>query len=73
MLLKPFVVVTLYLLPFVFRLCSDASVICRIRDLPHPPFAASAVCRIRDLPWLQAARLVMVMVVLKVKRLMFVA
>jgi len=26
---------------------------------------------IRDLPWLQAARLVMVMVVLKVKRLMF--
>jgi hypothetical protein len=28
---------------------------------------------IRDLPWLQAARLVMVMVVLKVKRLMFVA
>jgi len=28
---------------------------------------------IRDLPLLQAARLVMVMVVLKVKRLMFVA
>jgi len=53
----------------------------------HPRFAvasggapASAICRgfrrrscIRDLPWLQAARLVMVMVVLKVKRLMFVA
>jgi len=39
----------------------------------HPPFAASAVCRIRRLPWLQAARPVMVMVVLKVKRLMFVA
>jgi len=64
-----------------------ASAICRIRDLPHPRFAvasggapASAVCRgfrrracIRGLPWLQAARLVMVMVVLKVKRLMFVA
>jgi len=60
-------------LPFVFWLCSDASAVCRIRRLPHPPFAASAVCRIRRLPWLQAARLVMVMVVLKVKRLMFVA
>jgi hypothetical protein len=54
-------------------LCSDASAVCRIRDLPHPPFAASVICRIRRLPWLQAARLVMVMVVLKVKRLMFVA
>jgi len=41
--------------------------------LPHPRFAASAICRIRRLPRLQAARLVMVMVVLKVKRLMFVA
>ena len=47
---------TLYLLPFVFWFYSDGS----------------AICRIRDLPWLQAARL-MVMVVLKVKRLMFVA
>jgi hypothetical protein len=50
-----------------------ASAICRIRDLPHPRFAASAICCIRDLLRLQAARLVMVMVVLKVKRLMFVA
>ena len=69
----PFVVVTLYVLPFVFWFYSDGSAICRIRDLPHPRFAASAICRIRDLPRLQAARLVMVMVVLKVKRLMFVA
>ena len=69
----PFVVVTLYLLPFVFRLYSDASAVCRIRRLLHPPFAASAVCSIRRLPRLQAACLVMVMVVLKVKRLMFVA
>ena len=52
-----FVVLTLYLLPFVFWFYSDGS----------------AICRIRDLPLLQAARLVMVMVVLKVKRLMFVA
>jgi hypothetical protein len=57
-----------------------------IRDLPQRP---EAFCRfdtisvairfsvvfgcIRDLPRLQAARLVMVMVVLKVKRLIFVA
>ena len=45
----------------------------RIRGLPDPRCAASAICRIRRLPRLQAARLVMVMVVLKVKRLMFVA
>jgi len=69
----PFVVVALFLFPFVFRLYSDASAVCSIRRLLHPPFAASAVCRIRRLPRLQAARLVMVMVVLKVKRLMFVA
>jgi len=50
-----------------------ASAVCRIRRLLHPPFAASAVCSIRRLPRLQAACLVMVMVVLKVKRLMFVA
>ena len=37
----PFVVVTLYVLPFVFWFYSDGS----------------AICRIRDLPWLQAARL----------------
>jgi hypothetical protein len=49
-LLKPFVVVTLYLLPFVFWLCSDGSAICRFRDLPLPRFAASAICRFRDLP-----------------------
>jgi len=71
---------TLYLLPFVLWFYPDGSAICRIRRLPHPRFAASAICRgfrrracIRGLPWLQAARLVMVMVVLKVKRLMFVA
>ena len=46
----PFVVVTLFLFPFVFRLYSDGSAVCRIRRLPHPPFAASAVCRIRRLP-----------------------
>ena len=38
----PFVAMTLYLLPFVLWFYPDGSAICRIRDLPHPRFAAAS-------------------------------